>query len=308
MSLKTSWLLFVLVAVPAAASAAPARVTRFEARVHAAPDPSSPVIYSYPENASISVSETATNGFRKVRLPDGTLGYIEESAIALTGAAGQPPGLPPGMPPPPPPYPGQPPPPGGYAPVPYGSVVLVDRTAFRHVGLFMRFDLGFGYSDSSTSSSRTFFSFDSLHGPGPGVAVAIGGAVKENVILAGEFWSSWVTWPTVTSNGRSIASGSLSTSLFGFGPNFTLFLMPGNMYLSFTPSLTWLTLGNAFSSYQTNTGFGARFALGKVWWTGPHWTLGVSAWFAPSYTPEGGGSSAKWRTLSGGIAFTSTVN
>lgn len=308
MTLKTSWLVFVLLAVPAAASAAPARVTVFEAQVHAAPDPSSPVVHVFAENTRISVSEAATNGFRNVRLPDGSVGFIDESEIALASAAGQPPGPPPAMPPPPAPYPGPPPPPGAYFPVPYGSVVLVDPSAHRHVGFYMRFDLGFGYTDSRTSESGTSFSFDAVRGPGAAIALAIGGAVKENFIVAGEFWSSWVTWPTLTSNGAPIPSGSLSTSQYGFGPNLTWFVMPANVYLSFTPSLTWMTIGDAYNSYQTSTGLGARVALGKVWWTGPHWTLGVSAWLEGSYTPEGGGPSAKWRTLAGGVALTSTLN
>jgi hypothetical protein len=307
MSLQRSWLVFVLLSVPASGSAAPARVLAFEAQVHAAPDLASPVIHAFAENAHISVSETTINGFRKVRLPDGSIGYIEDSAIALA-AAGQPPGPP--VSPPPGPYPGPPPPPppGAYYPVPYRTALFVDPTAHRHVGPFLRFDLGFGYTDSRTSASGTLFSFDSLHGPGPAFALAMGGALKENFVLAGEFWSSWVAWPTVTSHGASISTGSFSASVYGFGPNITWFLIPANVYLSFTPSLTWLMLSDAYGSYQTDTGFGGRVALGKVWWTGPHWTFGVSGWFAGGYIPEGGGAHANWQTLSGGIALTSTAN
>src|SRR6266702_3627537 len=55
---------------PAAARAAPATIGVFEAQVHAAPDASSPVIHTLPENARVSVSEEAVNGFRRVRLPE----------------------------------------------------------------------------------------------------------------------------------------------------------------------------------------------------------------------------------------------
>ena len=307
---KTSWIAIALVALPFAASAAPATVTVFEAQVHTAPDPSSPVIYVFAEGARISVSETAANGFRKVRVPDGRIGYIEDSAISPAAVGTQPPGPPPEAPPPPPaPFavPPPPPPPPGYAP--YRRVMIVDPTAHRHVGFFLRLDLGFGYASSSTSASQTLFTFNSAHGFDAELAFAIGGAVKENAIVAGEFWSSWVPSPTLTFNGASIPSGySFSTSIYGFGPNFTWFIMPENVYFSVTPSVTWMSLGDSYATYQTNTGFGARFALGKQWWTGPHWGLGISGWFTLSYNPQGGGSNATWQTFTGGMAFTSTMN
>ena len=81
---RIALLAFALLSLPAAAFAAPATVTVFEAQVHAAPDLSSPVIHRFAENAHISVSEEAIDGFRKVRLPNGKVGYIEEQAISLT--------------------------------------------------------------------------------------------------------------------------------------------------------------------------------------------------------------------------------
>ena len=309
---QTACVAVALLVLPFAAFGAPARVTVFEAQVHTAPDPSSPVIYVFAEGAWISVSETAVDGFRKVRVPDGRTGYIEDSAISPAAAGTQPPGPPPGAPPPAPfavPPPPPPPPPGAYAYAPYRRVMVVDPTARRHVGFFMRLDFGFGYASSSTSASQTLFIFNSAHGVDFDFAFAIGGAVKENAILAGEFWSSWVASPTLSLNGASVPSGySFSTSIYGLGPNFTWYIMPANVYISVTPSVTWMSLGDAYSTYQTNTGFGARFALGKQWWTGPHWGLGISGWFTLSYNPEGGGSNATWETFTGGMAFTSTVN
>ena len=78
-------LLLALVAgaLPTVAAAAPAKVTVFEAEVHAAPDRSSPVIHRFAENARVSVSEAVRDGFRKIRLPDGKVGYVEANAVSL---------------------------------------------------------------------------------------------------------------------------------------------------------------------------------------------------------------------------------
>jgi hypothetical protein len=310
-------LALALGALPAAARAAPATVTAFEAQVHAAPDRASAVIYAFPENSRVSVSEDVTNGFRRVRLPDGRVGYIEDGAVALAAGAGPPPpgppppGPPPPSPPPPlarPPPPPPPPGPYSYGP-PYRRRAYQDATAYRHLGLFLRLDLGLGYMDSSTSVDRTFFSFDASHGGAGEFAFALGGAVRENFIVAGEFWSSWTPSPTLRSQGASVPTGgTFSNALLALGPTFTWYLMPENVYFSATPSLTWLDFSDAFDSFQSDVGFGTRLALGKEWWVGPHWGLGVSGWFAFSFNKEGGGSDATWRTFLGGVAFTATLN
>src|SRR6266496_4226862 len=283
---------------PAAARAAPARISVFEAEVHAAPDPSSPVVHAFPENTRVSISEDSVNGFRKVRLPNGSIGYIEESA--LTFVAVRPPAPAPAPPPafePPPPPPFAPPPPPP-RPRYYPVRRYADPTAFRHVGFFLRLDAGLGYLGSSTSASATGFNFDSTHGVAGELALAIGGAIAENFLLAAHFWGTSAI-PT---------GGAFSVSLFGVGPSFDYYFMPNNVYVSVTPSLTWMTFSDAFNSFQTSAGFGTRFALGKEWWVGGHWGVGLAGWFAFSFNKESDAGGPTWRTYAGGLAFSSTFN
>lgn len=327
---RNRWVLiaFALGAWPAAASAAPAMVSVFEAQVHAAPDRSSPVIHTFAENTQVSVSETTTNGFRKVRLPNGKVGYIENSDVTLAGpeATGpetarppnappsvQPPGPPPSVQPPPPPFGGAPPPPPPPPPpgwVPYRRVVL-DPTAFRHVGPYLRLELGLGYLSTSTSTRAASF-IDSAHGFAGDFAFSLGGAVKENFILAGQFWGSWAAWPTLSSGGVNFnTGGSFTTSVYGIGPNFTWYLMPANVLFSVTPSLTWVDFGNYYSyygSYSSDAGFGTRFTVAKEWWVAPHWSIGVSGWFLFSFNGVGSGLHGTWDTYAGGIGFTTSMN
>jgi hypothetical protein len=306
---------FVLLSSPAAVRAAPATVTAFEAEVHAKPDPSSPVIHTFSENTRVSVSEDVVNGFRRVRLPDGKVGYIAEGAVAL---ATRPPATvrPPAATPPPPPY--APPPPPYAAPPPpprppayyYPVRRYYDPTAFRHVGFFMRFDLGLGYlgtSSSSASASTANLGFDSAHGVGGELGLAVGGAVAENVLLGGHFWGASAFSPAIASGGTSIgSSGDFSVTLFGIGPSLDYYFMPQNVYVTVTPSLTWVRFSD-FGSFDTSAGFGTRFALGKEWWVTGHWGLGLAGWFAFSFNKEESGGPT-WRTYTGGLGFSMTLN
>jgi len=68
------------------------------------------------------------------------------------------------------------------------------------------------------------------------------------------------------------------------------------LYVSVTPSLTWMTFSDAFNSFQTSAGFGTRFALGKEWWVGGHWGVGLAGWFAFSFNKESDAGGPTWRT------------
>jgi Bacterial SH3 domain len=307
----TTLLAFLLLALPVSVWAAPATIGVFEAQVHASPDPSSPVVHVFPENSRVSVSEDSVNGFRKVRLPDGKIGYVAETDLTLAAVRPPAPALPP-----PPEF--EPPPPPGFVPPPlppprrptyYRARAYYDPTAFRHVGLFLRFDAGFGYMGSSTSASSTSLNFDSAHGGAGELGLAVGGAVAENVLLAAHFWGTGVVSPTITSGGTSIpAGGDFSASLFGIGPSFDYYFMPHNVYVTVTPSLTWVRFSDAFNSFDSSAGFGTRFAVGKEWWVSGHLGLGLSGWFAFSFNKENGVGTPTWRTYTGGLGFSATFN
>jgi hypothetical protein len=305
----TALLALALLSAPAAAQAAPARIRVFEAQVHASPDPASPVIHTFVEDTHVSVSEDVINGFRKVRLPDGKVGYVDESALALSEEA-VPQGPPPGMMPPPPPSVAPPPPPPPPPPYwsPYRPVRIYDPTARRHVGLFLRFDFGLGYLDASTPADATLLDFRSTHGPAGEFGFAMGGAIKENFILAGHFWGSWAVAPTLEPSGPTpvFSGGDFTTSLVGFGPSFDWYLMPADVYFTVTPSLTWVNFSDLSGGFQTSAGFGTRFAVGKEWWVAPHWAVGVSGWFAFSFNHES--AAGTWHTYTGGLGFSSTFN
>lgn len=78
------------------ASAAPATVKVFEGTARERPEPTAPVLKTFPEDTDLSVSEEATDGWRRVRLPDGGVGYMREEELELEerAAAARPTALP----------------------------------------------------------------------------------------------------------------------------------------------------------------------------------------------------------------------
>jgi len=217
-----------------------------------------------------------------------------------------PPPQPPGQVPPPPGY-GQPPPPGyGQPPPGYGQPYR-EATFHRHLGFFLQMDLGIAgqkatWSDSVDGSQK-------LSGGGGAFSIAIGGAVAENLILAGHLWGYSAFEPDYTVGGQrfSTSGSELSLGLSGIGLNLTYYLMPSNVYLSITPSIATVSLQQNGVQVESDSGFGLRLAVGKEWWVSDHWGLGLNGQVAfASNRPGGGGSNIESAAFA--IAFSASYN
>lgn len=73
----------LLLLAPRLAFGAPATVRVFEAPARSEPRADAPVVHVFPEAAAVSVSETSEDGWRRVRLPDGTTAWIEDRSLAI---------------------------------------------------------------------------------------------------------------------------------------------------------------------------------------------------------------------------------
>jgi hypothetical protein len=286
-------ILLVAALMPADAVAEPAVVRTFEAKIYSTASTGGWVVGELREGATISVSEEAINGFRRVRLKDDSIGYVEERSLTLSNAAGTTGGAviaggaatsAPAQTPVPPPVP--------------------ESTARRHKGFFLRLDGGFGYGSSSATQAGWSAS---ISGASSQFGVAVGGAVAENVILAGDVWGGVLFSPSVTINGRT-GTLSASASLVGFGPQFTYYFMPPNVYLSLTPAITVVSLTYNGSSANTKAGFGTKIAVGKEWWVGAQWGLGIAGQFLMSFNVDEGTTPPTWSTFGGGVSFSATYN
>jgi opacity protein-like surface antigen len=201
-----------------------------------------------------------------------------------------------------------PPPPPGYYPEPPRSAPPYRRSEQeRHRGVFLRLDVGVGYMGSSYSQNGADFT---VAGAAIATSFAIGGSVARNQALAFHFWVMATGNPKVTVNGTDAGTlNNTTTSLIGLGPEYNIYT-PSNWYFSITPSLTRLHTDNSDdgSSGDTNWGFGARLAVGKEWWLGDRWGLGLAAQFTASTNTDQGDLAPTVTTFGGALAFSATWN
>ncbi|HEX9575138.1 MAG TPA: hypothetical protein VF994_13660 [Myxococcales bacterium] len=178
-----------------------------------------------------------------------------------------------------------------------------DSTYRRHFGFYIRPDLGFGYQTSSESGFT-------ISGGAALIGLAIGGALSENSILAGHIFGSGVSNPNVSGGGASGTANDTTLTMSGIGPQYTYYFMPSNVYLSTTLALTRMRSSTRNGDFDSNYGIGTRIALGKEWWVGDHWGLGVVGHvsFSTNQDPVAGGGTNTLTTWAFGAAFSATYN
>jgi hypothetical protein len=177
-----------------------------------------------------------------------------------------------------------------------------------HEGLFVRLDAGIGYKamNEPTGTSAGDLKIDGAAGT---FGVAVGGAVAENLILAGHLYASSASNPSVSlSNGGSTGTTDTTASMVGLGPQLTYYFMPVNVYVSGTLALTKLSLKVNGTSGDSNTGVGALLAVGKEWWVSDKWGLGAAGQFRWSSNSDQGTNAPTISTWGLGVAFSATYN
>lgn len=187
----------------------------------------------------------------------------------------------------------------------------LDSTVHRHVGFYIRPDLGIGYLSGSEDGNGASGSISGLAGLG---GLAIGGAITENNILAFHIIDAVVPDPSVslTVNGvtRSGTANNSTVTMWGAGAEYTVYYMPSNIYTSGTIALTKMRVSVNNSTTDTNWGLGGRISLGKEWWVSDHWGLGIVGHigYNSNGDPAPNGTTYTLSTWTGGLAFSATYN
>jgi hypothetical protein len=173
-----------------------------------------------------------------------------------------------------------------------------------HDGLFLQFDAGGGAYSTDADDDST-----KLSGGGYTFSIGLGGAVSESFVIGGQLWFTSASDPDVET---PIGDGTLdgSVNLVGLGPNLTYYFMPVNIYLSATPSFTRVTIdGPGENDGSTEGGFGLRLALGKEWFLGDNFGLGLNAQVAFASNKDkddGSGSPPTFSSRWYGLALSAT--
>jgi hypothetical protein len=177
-------------------------------------------------------------------------------------------------------------------------------TGHRHLGFYLRLDAGLGgfgskLSDQDLQLSGGFGSF----------GLAIGGALTENLILAGHLFGMSGVNPGITSRGVTVQSNDTSVGLGAVGPQLTYYFMPIDLFLSGTIGLSRVYSTVRGSDSTSEYGGALQLAVGKEWWVGEHWGLGVALQLTGSTNRfENSEVSATWSSGLLGVAFSATYN
>lgn len=205
----------------------------------------------------------------------------------------------------------------------FSSILFAQDGVHEHDGFFLRMLYGVGYAkmiEKNVLGSDMTFS-----GVCNASRIQIGGTISDNLILYGESGIVMQLDPSVEWNGNTISNQDVSIYVADFGGGITYYFMPSNIYLSFSLLLStsssgydkivgkekgWFDLGYGDSS---ELGFGLNAMVGKEWWVGEQWALGVAVYgyystMKDKATTEGIDYEYDINNFSIGVMFSATYN
>lgn len=167
-------------------------------------------------------------------------------------------------------------------------------------GFFLRLSAGYGYAQTELGDPVTM----KYYGFSGDVNFAVGGVIFDNFALHGSLFGWSVMDPDVDIGGtEGEREGYLTLS--GLGVGFTYYMMPANIYVS--PSIG---VGNLTDDSGNNTEMGLMvdLTLGKEWWVGGSWGLGVAGTFGFHSVQESEEIEENWKGYNIGVRFSATLN
>lgn len=175
-----------------------------------------------------------------------------------------------------------------------------------HDGFYLNLEGGIGGLSSSVTATTTGNDVK-VSGAAGVFGLGLGGALTPNFVIGGRLWTTVASNPDVEVNGVSGSTSDTSLGLTGIGLDLTYYLMPINIYFQATPSIGMLSVKEQGTSYDFDSGFAIRLAVGKEWWVSDNWGIGLNLQYAHS-SNDGKDLPGTWRTNWFGVAFSGTYN
>jgi len=172
-----------------------------------------------------------------------------------------------------------------------------------HDGFFLRMCVGGGWANTKIEDPAQNVD---LEGSTFDLEIAIGGMVAPNLALHGTFWGPMLTDPDATIDG---ITGTLEgdVDFVAIGGGMTYYFMPVNLYVSGSMGFGSITFDTRLSDYETKDGVMFDATVGKEWWVGNSWGLGLNGGFSYHSIPDGG-VSGDWTGTSYSVRFSATLN
>ena len=172
-------------------------------------------------------------------------------------------------------------------------------------GLFIRLSAGGGYASTETEVDGRSVTMK-MDGPAAEFNFAIGGMVRPNLALHGTIFGWYMHQPDLAVGSQS---GTLQAdlNLGALGGGATYYFMPANAYIS--ASFGFGPLSIEADDVTVESDFGPVFdvTIGKEWWVGDEWGLGVAGGFSYHSIPDDS-AEENWTGMSYAIRFSATKN
>lgn len=181
-----------------------------------------------------------------------------------------------------------------------------------HKGLFLRLGLGGGFMRAERETGARRFDIED------GIAVvnlAVGGALAEDVVLHVDVHGLLGTRPRIRATGTEARLARNDTNALSAALGLTYYMMPANVYLTLSAGLGITQIDATFvdpasgeqsvAQDETRYGLAANVLLGKEWWVGAGWGLGLAAYASGHALPDSLDTFHLW--VAGGL-LTVTVN
>lgn len=166
--------------------------------------------------------------------------------------------------------------------------VFVFAEPYVHDGFYMNFKAGLGYMD--LESDKTDYSYVDLKSPlSQSLAFKLGGAVNPHLAIVGAMSLSVAAGEVKTRNAYYSDKSDATLLSLILGPGVVFYPVQGGVMDNFFIGATFglgicgIELDDAYLSWDYNdrtssntaTGFGVSLEIGKEWWVGDNWSLGV---------------------------------
>ena len=172
-------------------------------------------------------------------------------------------------------------------------------------GFFLRLSAGGGTANSSADDGTDEME---LSGTSGDVNFAIGGMISPNLALHATVFGWSISDPTVKMNGTEVGDLNADVTATGIGAGLTYYFMPANLYLSGSVGSGKMEVdaGGGLDG-ETDRGLLLDLTIGKEWWVGDKWGLGVAGGlqYHSFNDPD---IDEKWSGTSFAIRFTATMN
>lgn len=195
-----------------------------------------------------------------------------------------------------------------------GSLGLTSAASARgetHDGFYFNGQIGFGGS-TIVIEDEGFPDLEFENGNGD-FSLDLGGALSENVVLFGRFWSVVQNSPNAESAGVDVTlDDDVSVYVYGTSLGARYYFMPINLYAGATLGLARIGIeATGGTLAESDLGFAFQLEFGKEWWVDANWAIGVGGRFTHASAddePRPGSDSSQVSGDALGVLFTATYN